>query len=49
MQKLRKTKETEIKAQEEIKIKMPFVVVRASNQNEYKPEKYHGNCFEWKI
>ncbi len=28
---------------------MPFVFVRASKQNKYKPEKYTGTCFEWKI
>lgn len=33
----------------EIRIKMPFVFVRASNKNQYKPEKYEEKCLHWKI
>lgn len=33
----------------EIRIKMPFVFVRASSKNKYKPEKYEEKCLHWKI
>lgn len=35
--------------QEKIKIKMPFVFVRASKHNNYNPSKFEGTSFEWKI
>lgn len=34
---------------QEIRIKMPFVFVRASSKNKYKPEKYEEKSLHWKI
>ena len=31
------------------RIKMPFVFVRASSKNKYKPETYEAKCLHWKI
>lgn len=33
----------------EIRIKMPFVFVRAGSKNKYKPEKYEEKQLHWKI
>lgn len=33
----------------EIRIKMPFVFVRASSKNKYKPEKFDKQGLHWKI
>lgn len=39
----------EVERPPEIRIKMPFVFVRASSKNKYKPEKYDEKQLYWKI